>query len=289
MLGEVVGRDEGQDMRLQACQVLIVEDLNRGVFDRPVHAFGLTVGPGMVRLGQTMLDPVLDADAVEDVRPEELPARPGSVLGQIGERHAVVGQHGVDLVGKSRHDVPEEGRSFHLARAVVELDVGELRNTVDGEEHDQLAVGVAQLAAVDMHVADVVGLEASARLRGLGCRKAGDAVPLQTAMQGRAAEARNRLAQATQDIVQRQQRPAPELDHDGLLGRRQDRARGRLRTHRRIARHRPSPPLGDRLRVQAVPGGQGAATFFRRLELGSNTRRRAGAAVKNSCHSASSP
>jgi hypothetical protein len=31
----------------------------------------------------------------------------------------------------------------------VELDVGELENRVDGEEHDQLAVGVAKPTAID--------------------------------------------------------------------------------------------------------------------------------------------
>jgi cystathionine beta-lyase/cystathionine gamma-synthase len=43
------------------------------------------------------------------------------------------------------------------------------------------------------------------------------------------------------------------------------------------------------LRIQAVVGGKGAGALFRRLELGSNTRRRAGAAVKNACHRASTP
>ena len=38
-----------------------------GLFDCPVHAFDLTVGPGMVRFGQSMLDAVLPADMVEHV------------------------------------------------------------------------------------------------------------------------------------------------------------------------------------------------------------------------------
>ena len=46
--------------------------------------------------------------------------------------------------------------------------------------------------------------------------------------------------------------------------------------------------LAHRLRVQAVAGGKGPAALLRRLELGSNTRRRAGAAVKNASQSASS-
>jgi hypothetical protein len=32
--------------------------------------------------------------------------------------------------------VPEEGRAFHLTGKVVELDIGELRDTIDRQEHN---------------------------------------------------------------------------------------------------------------------------------------------------------
>jgi hypothetical protein len=70
----------------------------------------------------------------------------------------------------------------------VELDVGELRDPIDGQEHDQLAVGVAELAAIDVDVADLVGLEPLALLLGLLDRQSGDAMALEAAMQGAAAE-----------------------------------------------------------------------------------------------------
>jgi hypothetical protein len=155
-------------------------------------------------------------------------------------------------------------------------------------QHDQLAVGVAQFAAVDVHVADLVGLEALALVGRLRCRQTRDAVTLQAAMQSASAEAGDGVAQAAQDIVERQQGPAPELHDDRFLGGRQNRALGRLGSHSGIAGHAPAAPFGDRLRVQPVEGGKGPATRLRRLELGSNTRRRAGAAVKNPCHRASS-
>ena len=63
----------------------------------------------------------------------------------------------MDLIGEDLHDVAEEGRALHLAGAVVELDVGEFRDPVDRQEHDELAVGVSQFAAVDVDVADLVG------------------------------------------------------------------------------------------------------------------------------------
>jgi hypothetical protein len=43
VLGELVGGDEGQDMGLQRLGVGVVEGLDRGVLDRPVHPLGLAV------------------------------------------------------------------------------------------------------------------------------------------------------------------------------------------------------------------------------------------------------
>src|SRR5215212_1245494 len=63
------------------------------------------------------------------------------------------------------------------------------------------------------------GLGEAAPLGGLllSPRQARDAVPLEAAVQGAAGEGRDRLAQAAQDIVQRQQGAAPELDDHRLL------------------------------------------------------------------------
>jgi len=99
----------------------------------------------------------------------------------------------------------------------VELDVGELRDPVDGQEHHQLAVGMAQLAAVDVHVADLVGLESPALLLGLFDRQSGDAMTLEATMQGTAAEVRDGVSQAAQHIVKWQKCRLPECHDDGFL------------------------------------------------------------------------
>jgi len=41
----------------------------------------------------------------------------------------------------------------------VELDMGELRHAVDGQDHVRLALGGAELGAVDVDVADLGFLE----------------------------------------------------------------------------------------------------------------------------------
>jgi hypothetical protein len=63
----------------------------------------------VIGLGQPVFDAVGEADAVEDVRAEEAAAGTIPVLGQVGEGHAVVGEHGVDLVGKGLDHIRQEG------------------------------------------------------------------------------------------------------------------------------------------------------------------------------------
>lgn len=49
--------------------IVVVVALHRGVFDRPVHPLDLSVGLGVVRLGQPVLDPTGLADHVEPYEP----------------------------------------------------------------------------------------------------------------------------------------------------------------------------------------------------------------------------
>ncbi len=191
--------------------------------------------------------------------------------------------------GKRRHHAAQEVGSVHLPGVVAELDVGELRHAIDGEEHVQLALGKAQLADVDVDIADCgVGELASFRWLVRVVGQAGDAVAFEASMQAGACQLRDGVAQASEHVVERQQGAAPELDHHGLLLRAQHGAVRRCRTHGSVGRGRTASPLGHGGAAQAVALGQGAGRLFRRLELGSNSRRRSGAAVKTACHSASS-
>src|SRR4051794_16179570 len=65
----------------------------------------------MVGLGEPVPDAVFIADPVEDVTAEhglELGVA-AAVLGQVGKRHAVVGQDRVQLVGKDLDHLAQEG------------------------------------------------------------------------------------------------------------------------------------------------------------------------------------
>jgi hypothetical protein len=75
-------------------------------------------------------------------------------LWQVGEGHAVVSQYSVDGIGEGGHDLTEKGGAVQLGRGRRESDVGDLGHSVDSEEHEELALGQAQLADIDMDVAD---------------------------------------------------------------------------------------------------------------------------------------
>lgn len=64
---EVVGDDEVGKMLFQLRVIVVVEALDGGVLDGSVHAFNLSVRPGMFELCEPVLDVVLVADPIEDV------------------------------------------------------------------------------------------------------------------------------------------------------------------------------------------------------------------------------
>lgn len=116
----------------------------------------------------------------------------------------------------------------------MELDIGEFRDPIDGEKHDELAVGMLDLAAVDVNASDLIDLEAFPGFRRLGFGRPGDAVALEAPMQGAAAEIWDGVLEAAHHIVQRQQGPAPELHDDGLFSRGEHRAFGLFGIHRAL-------------------------------------------------------
>ncbi len=71
-------------MRFKLLTGVVEVVLDGGIRDGPVHALDLTVGPGMVGLGQPMHDPMKEIKPVEGM-PTEARGWPLPVLRQIGE------------------------------------------------------------------------------------------------------------------------------------------------------------------------------------------------------------
>lgn len=102
MSDEVAGHHEGQHVRFQRSEVRIVEGLDRGLFDRPVHALDLAIGPRVIGLGESIFYAKLVADAIKNVSTEHI-GRAIAIPGLLSERHTVVSQDGVDFVWKRLH------------------------------------------------------------------------------------------------------------------------------------------------------------------------------------------
>jgi hypothetical protein len=113
-------------MRFEAFQVVVVEGFDSGVLNGVVHSLGLTVGPGVIRLRQSMFDAMFMTNAIKDMWPKEASRGALSVLGQIGERHSVVGEHFVDFVWEGRDDVAETDGALHFPGMLMELYISEL-------------------------------------------------------------------------------------------------------------------------------------------------------------------
>lgn len=97
---------------------------------------------------------------------------------------AIVGQHGVDLVGHGRNQVAQEITGDAPSGLFVQLDEGGLRGPINPYEQIELALFGADLGDVDVKIADRIGLELSPlRLVALDFRQSRDVVALQAAMQ----------------------------------------------------------------------------------------------------------
>ena len=172
--------------------------------------------------------------APEDMAAGPVGGRSTPILPQVGERDSVVREDRMDLVGESFNGVPQESGGVHLPGFLVELNEGELRNAIDGEEHVELAIRVAELAAVDVDIADRGIGKPAALGRRVADRQARDAMAFEAAMQARTRKFWDLIAQAPHDIIEWQQRALAKRDDNSFLDRRQDRAARIARTHRRI-------------------------------------------------------
>ena len=67
MLGKIVCRHKGEDMRFEGLETWIVVDLGRRILDGSVHPLSLAIRPWMIGSRQLVDDTMLTADTVEDV------------------------------------------------------------------------------------------------------------------------------------------------------------------------------------------------------------------------------
>ncbi len=160
-----------------------MEALDGCVFDRSVHPRDLAVcrenspldcflilqTPGVVGLGQAVLDPVGFADHVETHWPgANGVAVPGLLSELNAPRHCLsdqwrskgsIREKGVDLVGHSLEHRRENLPSGAPVSLVCELRHGELAGAVDADKEIQLAFSGLHFGDVDMKEPDGVAIE----------------------------------------------------------------------------------------------------------------------------------
>jgi hypothetical protein len=125
--GEVVGCDEVGQVGFELFVRVVEEAFDGGFLDGSVHAFDLTIGPGMVRLGEAVFDSVDMAGPIEGMA-AEAGGWPLAILGKVGELDSVVGEHGVDTVGTaamsaSRKVVAVRISAFSTSSTTANLEV----------------------------------------------------------------------------------------------------------------------------------------------------------------------
>ena len=140
--GEVVGTDEVGEMLPEVFMGLVVEAFDGSLFEGSVHAFDLSVGPGVLRLRQSVVDVCFGAGELEGVSAEEFSALESELdlshgrtsIAGSGEVHPVVGEYGVDFIRHSFDQGVQEVGSNPLRSFFLHMDEGELRGAVDRDE-----------------------------------------------------------------------------------------------------------------------------------------------------------
>lgn len=134
-LGKVVGYYEVAEMTPKLVMGLVVEALNRGFLDGPVHPFDLAIGPRVSRFGQAMIDVILGAGKFKGMSPEGFAAfhrplyvgRCRALIARCREVCAVVGENGTHLVRNRLEKCSQKIGGNARRGFLMQFSKGELR------------------------------------------------------------------------------------------------------------------------------------------------------------------
>ena len=145
-------------MSSKLVMAVVVVPFDGCFLDRPVHSLDLTVGPGMIDLGEAMFDAVFAAAHVEHMRH----VAGGWAIGVArceAELDAVVRQDRVYLVGNCSDERDQERRGCRAIGALYQLRESEFARAIDGDEQVEFALRRLHFGYVDVKEAYRIGLE----------------------------------------------------------------------------------------------------------------------------------
>jgi hypothetical protein len=151
-LSELISHQKGLQVFFQVVGLIVIL-VHGGVFAGAVHPFYLAIGPGLVGLGQPMVDAILMTDAIEDM------LKGIAITPPVRELEAIIGQHGVDLVWYGGNQVLKELRGHHFVGLFMQLGIGQFAGTVNGDKQGGLAFFRSDLRRIDREVTNRGGLE----------------------------------------------------------------------------------------------------------------------------------
>lgn len=247
--------------------------MHGGIFQRPVHALNLSVCPGMVGLGKTMVDVVCFANPVKQKFESVLVTR------TVGKLYPVIGQDGVNPVGNCGDEPLQESNGNGTSGALMQFSEDELGCAINGNEEVKFPFVCSDFSNIDMKVANGIGLETFLDWLFACFRQTTDAVPLKTAMQGRAREVGYGVLQRVQTVIQRQQRMFAKGHNKRFFFSAQH---GRLAlswSHLGVGGGCPSLPFCDCFRVEPVSTSQCSYALLTILDCSTDCLSRCGASV----------
>jgi hypothetical protein len=112
----------------------------------------------MVGLGQPMLDTMLDAGGFERMGAPFCGCSV-TVLGQIGELDAIVGQDGVNMIGHGGDEGFQERFGRLGVGTFMQLHEDEFRGAIDSDEEMKFTFRASNFSDVDMEITNGVGPE----------------------------------------------------------------------------------------------------------------------------------
>ena len=137
-------------MTFELLMAIVMIAFNGCVLDGPIHSLDLAIGPGMLDLGEPVLNAMFKANPIKDMLEGE------ALLLLIGKLNAVVRQHNMNGIGNGSNEITQKLRGQHFTCLRMNFDVDKLAGSINGNKEIELALGRLYFGNVDMEIANGV-------------------------------------------------------------------------------------------------------------------------------------